>query len=128
MAEDTPKNSGPRNSIKAPLVFAFSLACVAGLVTLFAGSGGTNHGLRWDLGGVAFGIAFVASLLVASLLTLSYKENPDHLGKGSGVNLRSQDRLKGIQQAMEQAAAQQREAALEADGAPEHDGGTPPAA
>ncbi|WP_240630163.1 hypothetical protein [Specibacter cremeus] len=91
----TQEQKSPNSAtLKVPLGFSFVLALGAGIVTLFASSGGTKHGLRWDLGGIAFGIAFVATLLVASLLTMTYKENPDYLSEGSGVNRKSSDRLK----------------------------------
>jgi high-affinity Fe2+/Pb2+ permease len=88
-----PQNPKPGNSIKFPLSFSFALAAVAGLVTLVVSAGGTDHGLRWDLGGIAFGIAFIATLLVASLLVMGHKENDPHLSEGSGVNRKSSDRL-----------------------------------
>ena len=80
-------------SIKFPLSFSAALGAVAGLVTLVVSAGGTEHGLRWDLAGIAFGIAFIATLLISSLLVMGHKENDDYLGEGSGVNRRSSDRL-----------------------------------
>ncbi|MFQ4148763.1 hypothetical protein AAGW05_08715 [Arthrobacter sp. LAPM80] len=93
MGSVEPQNPKPGSSIKFPLSFSFAMGAVAGLVTLVVSAGGTKHGLRWDLGGVAFGIAFVATLLVASLLVMGHKENDPHLSEGSGVNLRSSDRM-----------------------------------
>lgn len=89
---DAPKK--PRTSVKGPLVFALILGLVAGLVSVVVSSGGSSHQPRWDLGAAAFGIAFIVSLVVAAMLSMSYKENADHLGQGSGINLRSEDRLK----------------------------------
>lgn len=80
-------------SIKFPLSFSAALGAVAGLVTLVVSAGGTDHGLRWDLAGIAFGIAFIATLLISSLLVMGHKENDGYLGEGSGVNRRSSDRL-----------------------------------
>lgn len=94
MAQQTPGNPGnPRTSVKGPLLFAFLLGCIAGVVTIVVSTGGTSHQPRWDLGAIAFGAAFIVCLVIAAMLAMSYKENAAHLGKGSGVNLRSQDRL-----------------------------------
>ncbi|MGO2541448.1 MAG: hypothetical protein ACTH8J_09900 [Specibacter sp.] len=93
MGSVEPQNPNSRNSIKFPLSFSFALGAVAGLVTLVVSAGGTDHGLRWDLGAIAFGIAFVATLLIASLLVMGHKENDPSLSEGSGVNRRSSDRL-----------------------------------
>lgn len=70
------------------------MGAVAGIVTLVVSAGGTKHGLRWDLGGIAFGIAFIATLLIASLLVMGHRENDDYLSEGLGVNRKSSDRLK----------------------------------
>lgn len=86
----TPKSGG---GIKGPLTFAVVAGVVAGAVTLIAATGGTIHQLRWDLGAIAFGVAFIATLLIASLLVMGHKENPETLGQGSGVSLKSSDRL-----------------------------------
>lgn len=100
MGSVEPQNPNSGNSIKFPLGFSAALASVAALVTLVVSAGGTQHGLRWDLAGIAFGIAFVATLLVASLLVMGHKENDPHLSEGSGVNRRSSDiRRQATQQA-----------------------------
>lgn len=91
MGSVEPQNPNSGNSIKFPLGFSAALASVAALVTLVVSAGGTQHGLRWDLAGIAFGIAFVATLLIASLLVMGHKENDPHLSEGSGVNRRSSD-------------------------------------
>lgn len=93
MGNVEPQNPKSGNSIRFPLSFSFALGAVAGLVTLVVSAGGTIHGLRWDLGGIAFGIAFIASLLIASLLVMGHKENPASLSEGSGINRKSSDRL-----------------------------------
>lgn len=93
MGSVEPKNSDSGNSIRFPLGFSLALAAVAGLVTLVVSAGGTKHGLRWDLAAIAFGIAFVATLLIASLLVMGHKENDAYLSEGSGINRRSADRL-----------------------------------
>lgn len=104
MGSVEPQNPNSRNSIKFPLSFSFALGAVAGLVTLVVSAGGTENGLRWDLGGIAFGIAFVATLLIASLLVMGHKENDPHLSEGSGVNRRSSDRLAKLKKEADEAA------------------------
>jgi len=99
-----PQNPKQGNSIRFPLTFSFVLALVAGVVVLVASAGGTIHGLRWDLGAIAFGIAFIASLLVSSLLVMGHKENPDYLSEGSGINRKSSDRLEAARQKAADAA------------------------
>ncbi len=94
MADKSPATPGePRISVKAPLGFSAMLGLIAGVVTLIVSSGGTAHTPRWDLGAIAFGVAFIVCLVVAAMLSMSYKENAEHLGKGSGVNLTSAERL-----------------------------------
>lgn len=92
---DTPR--GPRVGIKGPLMFSAFFGVVAFVTVLIFGSGGTGHGLRFDLAFSAAGIAFIVCLVVAAMLSMSYKENAEHLGRGDGVNLRSEDRLKRAQ-------------------------------
>lgn len=118
MGSAEPKNPKSGNSIKFPLSFSFAMAAVAGIVTVVVSAGGTDNGLRWDLGGIAFGIAFVATLLVASLLVMGHKENDDYLSQGSGVNRKSSDRL---EQAKTDAAKQSETAKDEGN---KNDGGT----
>ncbi len=96
MGSVEPQNPNSGHSIKFPLSFSGALAAVAGLVTLVVSAGGTVHGLRWDLAAIAFGIAFVVTLLLSSLLVMGHKENEDYLSEGLGVNRRSADRLKQI--------------------------------
>ena len=87
---DTPR--GPRVGIKGPLMFSAFFAVVAFFAVLFFGSGGTQRGLRFDLAFSGAGIAFIVCLVIAAMLSMSYKENAEHLGHGSGINLRSADR------------------------------------
>nr|WP_231704938.1 hypothetical protein [Arthrobacter gengyunqii] len=49
-------------------------------------TGGAEKELRVDLGLTAAGIAFIASLLICSLLLMTEKPNPDHLSEGSGIH------------------------------------------
>lgn len=90
MASNVPP--GPqdnRKSVKAPLIFSAVLGGVAGTATMIFATGGATRALRWDLGLTAGIIAFVASLVISAMLLMTEKPNPDHLGKGSGVNLSS---------------------------------------
>lgn len=83
---------GPRVGIKGPLMFSAFFAAVAFFAVLIFGSGGTDQGLRFDLAFSGAGIAFIVCLVIAAMLSMSYRENAEHLGQGSGVNLRSADR------------------------------------
>jgi hypothetical protein len=57
-------------------------------VLIFA-SGGSARSPRFDLAFIGAGIAFIVTLVIAAMLSMSYKDNAAHLGKGSGVNLSS---------------------------------------
>lgn len=78
-----------QQNIKAPLIFSLVAGIIAGVVASIAATGGGDNPLRIDIGLIAFGVAFIASLLVISVLTMAGKENPEELRKGSGVNLSS---------------------------------------
>ena len=86
MAKSQPSGPQKRNSVKAPLVFSAVLAVIAGIATMIFATGGATKELRVDLGLTAAGIAFIASLLISSLLLMTEKPNPDHLSEGSGVH------------------------------------------
>lgn len=86
MANTSSGDPQQRNSVKAPLIFSAVLAVIAGIATMIFATGGAEKELRWDLGLTAVGIAFIASLLVSSLLLMTEKPNPDHLSEGSGVH------------------------------------------
>ncbi|MFJ6415278.1 hypothetical protein [Paeniglutamicibacter sp. NPDC091659] len=75
-----------QQSIKAPLSFSLVMALIAGVVATISATGGSDNPLRLDVGLVAFGVAFVACLLIISVMTMAGKENPEDLGAGSGVN------------------------------------------
>lgn len=92
MTEETPR--GPRVGIKGPLTFSAFFAVIAFVAVLFFASGGTGHGMRFDLAFTAGAIAFIVCLVIAAMLSMTYKENAEHLGEGSGINLRSEDRNK----------------------------------
>ena len=116
MGTEEPANPKSANSIKLPLSFSAALAAVAGLFTLVFASGGTQYGLRWDLAGIACGIAFGAALLVSSLLVMGHKENDAYLSEGSGVYRKSSDRLApNPEQAGQASAAQAGEPAEKPD-------------
>ncbi|CBT77307.1 hypothetical membrane protein [Glutamicibacter arilaitensis Re117] len=66
--------------------FSLILAVVAGIVGLITSTGGSQNPLRFDIGLACFGIAFIASLLVISVMTMAAKDNDPELGKGTGVN------------------------------------------
>ncbi|WP_431710434.1 hypothetical protein [Glutamicibacter uratoxydans] len=90
MSKKSPKKQPWSQSIKAPLIFSFVLGAVAAFVGMISGTGGSQNDLRLDIGLVCFGVAFIVSLLVISVLTMASKENDPSLGSGSGVN-RSSD-------------------------------------
>nr|WP_255546429.1 cbb3-type cytochrome c oxidase subunit I [Nesterenkonia sp. E16_10] len=73
------------------MIFSFAMGFVAGFVTLITASGGTDNPARLDLGLIAFGIGFIATLLVISMLHLASRENPEELAEGSGVNRNSEE-------------------------------------
>ncbi|MCC9197315.1 hypothetical protein QNO08_16890 [Arthrobacter sp. zg-Y820] len=94
MANSSSGGPQKRNSVKAPLIFSAVLAVVAGVATMIFATGGVDKELRLDLAFIAAGIAFIASLLICSLLLMTEKPNPDHLSEGSGVN-RSSAKIPG---------------------------------
>lgn len=78
-----------RTSVKGPLMFSAFWAVVAFVAVIIFASGGSARAPRFDLAFTAAGIAFIVTLVIAAMLALSYKDNDEHLGKGSGVNLSS---------------------------------------
>ncbi|MET1089371.1 MAG: hypothetical protein ABWY04_19990 [Arthrobacter sp.] len=78
-----------RTSVKGPLMFSAFWAVVAFVAVVIFASGGSARAPRFDLAFTAAGIAFIVTLVIAAMLSMSYKENAEHLGKGSGVNLSS---------------------------------------
>ena len=94
MANSSSGGPQKRNSVKAPLIFSAVLAVIAGVATTIFATGGADKELRLDLGLTAAGIAFIASLLICSLLLMTEKPNPDHLSEGSGVH-RSSAKIPG---------------------------------
>ena len=78
-----------RTSVKGPLMFSAFFAVLAFVAVLIFASGGSAKAPRFDLAFTGAGIAFIVSLVVAAMLSMSHKENADHLGRGSGVNLSS---------------------------------------
>jgi hypothetical protein len=78
-----------RTSVKGPLMFSAFWAVVAFIAVVIFASGGSARAPRFDLAFTAAGIAFIVTLVIAAMLSMSYKDNAEHLGKGSGVNLSS---------------------------------------
>nr|WP_082506845.1 hypothetical protein [Arthrobacter sp. Leaf337] len=78
-----------RTSVKGPLMFSAFWAVLAFFAVLIFASGGSSRAPRFDLALTGAGIAFIVTLVIAAMLSMSHKENADHLGKGSGVNLSS---------------------------------------
>jgi hypothetical protein len=78
-----------RTSVKGPLMFSAFWAALAFVAVLVFASGGSARTPRFDLAFTGAGIAFIVTLVIAAMLSMSYKENAEHLGKGSGVNLSS---------------------------------------
>ena len=78
-----------RTSVKGPLMFSAFWAVVAFVAVLIFASGGSAGTPRFDLALTGAGIAFIVTLVIAAMLSMSYKDNAEHLGKGSGVNLSS---------------------------------------
>lgn len=79
-----------KQSIRPALVLSLIFGVVAGVVTTVASGGGVHGGMNFKIGGIAFLVAFVAGLVVISLLMMVVKENPEEMGRGSGVNRSSQ--------------------------------------
>src|SRR5699024_1899656 len=93
---DSPKKprGGFQVGIKVPLVFSFVVGIIAFVVATVVGTGGLNnpeHPLRLDIGLIAFGVGFAATLVVVALLQLTGRENPDHISEGSGMNRSSEE-------------------------------------
>lgn len=91
VSKKSPKKQPWSQSIKAPLMFSFVLGIVAAFVGMISGTGGSQNNLRIDIGLVCFGVAFIVSLLVISVLTMASKDNDPGLGTGSGVNRSSEN-------------------------------------
>lgn len=117
-------------TVKAPLIFSFALAAVAGFVSLIVSSGGSdNPRVEHDSAGVdnpinlsllAFGIVFIVSLLLVSMLQLASRENPEELSQGGGVNRNSEELYRQqVAQRREKARRRQAEEAAGTNGTPE---------
>jgi hypothetical protein len=70
-------------------MFSAFWAVLAFFAVLIFASGGSAKTPRFDLAFTGAGIAFIVTLVIAAMLSMSYKDNAEHLGKGSGVNLSS---------------------------------------
>lgn len=101
MPESPKQRRSLLDTVKAPLIFSCVLGFVAGFVTLIATSGGSdNPNVDHGAGGlqspvnlalIAFGIAFIVSLLIVSMLQLASRENPEELSQGAGVHRTSEE-------------------------------------
>lgn len=90
MADQKPgKPRNLRTSVKGPLMFSAFWAVLAFFAVLIFASGGSARSPRFDLAFTGAGIAFIVTLVIAAMLSMSHKDNAEHLGKGSGVNLSS---------------------------------------
>ena len=78
-----------RTSVKGPLLFSAFWGVLAFFAVLIFASGGSAKTPRFDLAFTGAGIAFIVTLVLAAMLSMSYKGNDEHLGKGSGINLSS---------------------------------------
>lgn len=108
-------------TVKAPLIFSAALGFVAGFVTLISASGGTDNPARVDLALIAFGIAFIAALLIVSMLQLASRENPEELSQGSGVNRNSEELYRQqVARRREEARRKEAEKAREAGEEPKY--------
>ncbi|KAA9393267.1 hypothetical protein FCK90_12830 [Kocuria coralli] len=86
MSRQTRKSQRRAPDVKGPLAVSAVLALVAGGVTSFVAAGGTDDGMRLDLGLIVGGVAFIASVVVCATLMMLDKPNDPGLGEGSGVN------------------------------------------
>ena len=78
-----------RTSVKGPLMFSAFWGVLAFFAVLIFASGGSAKTARFDLAFTGAGIAFIVTLVLAAMFSMSYKSNDEHLGKGSGINLSS---------------------------------------
>jgi hypothetical protein len=84
-----------RTSVKGPLMFSAFWGVLAFVAVLIFASGGSAKTPRFDLAFTGAGIAFIVTLVMAAMLSMSYKGNDEHLGKGSGINLSSRKPTSG---------------------------------
>lgn len=90
MGERNDERRDWKQSIRPALIISLLMGIVAGVVVTIASTGGTDHGLNFRYGAIAFLGAFVVGVVVISLLMMAAKENPNEMGKGSGVNRSSE--------------------------------------
>jgi len=84
-----------RTSVKGPLMFSAFWGVLAFFAVLIFASGGSARTPRLDLAFTGAGIAFIVTLVLAAMMSMSYKGNDEHLGKGSGVNRSSRKSSSG---------------------------------
>ncbi|QCB96101.1 hypothetical protein E5206_03460 [Arthrobacter sp. PAMC25564] len=78
-----------RTSVKGPLMFSTFWGVLVFFGVLIFASGGSARSPRFDLAFIGGVSAFIVILVVLAMLSMGHKDNPEHLGKGSGVNLSS---------------------------------------
>ena len=124
MADQQPgKPRKMRTSVKGPLMFSAFWAVLAFFAVLIFASGGSSRAPRFDLAFTGAGIAFIVTLVIAAMLSMSYKDNAEHLGKGSGVNLSSARKPShGFGGAAQQSSADASEPGSTEPGSPDSDG------
>lgn len=115
MAGDNGRSERRAPDVKAPLAVSAVLGLVAFGIASLVGAGGTEGGLRLDLGLIIGGIAFIASVVVCATLMMIDKPNDPSLGEGTGVN-RSSAKLYAEKRASRE-QRQRREARQRAEGA-----------
>ncbi|MDO5619195.1 hypothetical protein [Kocuria sp.] len=126
MSRESRKSQRRAPDVKGPLAVSAVLGVVAGGVTSFVAAGGTQDGMRLDLGLIVGGVAFIASVVVCATLMMLEKPNDPGLGEGSGVN-RSSAKLYAQRRAQRRASQRDTSAAPGSSGADaptgEHDDG-----
>lgn len=116
MARDNRRPARRAPDVKAPLGVSAVLGLVAFAIASIVGSGGTEGGLRLDLGLIIGGIAFIASVVVCATLMMIEKPNDPSLGEGTGVN-RSSAKLYAEKRASREARQRREQQAAEETGA-----------
>jgi hypothetical protein len=62
-----------RTSVKGPLMFSAFWAVLAFFAVLIFASGGSSRAPRFDLAFTGAGIAFIVTLVIAAMLSMSYR-------------------------------------------------------
>ena len=115
MAGDNGRSTRRAPDVKAPLAVSAVLGLVAFGIASVVGAGGTEGGLRLDLGLIIGGIAFIASVVVCATLMMIEKPNDPALGEGTGVNRSSAKLYAQRRGTREQRAAEAEKASSSAE-------------